>query len=197
MTSMKLCLIYQWLLARCWAPGQTLPKLLRAHFQDCPGCREMYQHHERIAQRLAAQADTARTPAPPFLEGKILAALEREGSPMAHGRVHRRPAWALAALAATGAVVAGILSFQHFYSAARRDSQVAALNNVVAAAQPFTATVKLANGKTLVAWSDSLEKPLKTEIQSVVIDAKNAVDGLAKTLLPGDMKWSTLLAKSN
>ena len=185
---MKMCWFYQWLLSAFWMPGEALPRFFRRHFHDCSRCQALFNLHHETARKLSADATRARVPASPFLHGKILAAVARQEAPVASAPAPARRFWRLVPIAATVVALSALALPQLSHWVNPNRAQRIAQSRLDLAAQPFSATVKLANGGTLVAWSESLEKPLHTEIQSVVIDAKTVLAGLAKNFLTDDLR---------
>src|SRR5438093_385650 len=100
-----LCWLSKLIAARRLDDGKELSPSVRAHFNQCPACREAYEQERRLIGQLSATASVTRREAPPFLRARILANLDR---PSPDGTVRQRVAgaWAVAAvIVLTGTVL--------------------------------------------------------------------------------------------
>jgi hypothetical protein len=135
-----------------------------------------------MGQRLSTSAGAERREPPPFLHGKIMAAIRSEGN------AARRPAaarwgWAVAAGAAC-VVVVGIVS-PH-----RPPHQVVSKANPPPAQLVLNVSTPPPPAK-VDQWLKTSEAPLENETKLVLDDAKTAMKTLAKSLLPDDLLGSS------
>jgi hypothetical protein len=162
--------------------GRALSSHVQHHVQTCPSCRDFYETSLHIGERLAAGARHERMPSPPFLQGRILAALSQPQPPPPDGLI--RPAWAATALAA--ALVLMSVWFWRDRSAVPRQAQpaVSSSQGSALAVELVVAAARLPAEAKFREWGQKLDQPLETELKSVLHDARTALAGLAHSFLP-------------
>jgi anti-sigma factor RsiW len=149
------------------------------HLATCPACKSLAVKEDRLIQRLRREAGKDRDPIPPFLHGKIVAALDREekAAPVRQ----RRPLWA-SALAPMALLFMAALIWMRPQPMQNAHNRTPAEDAAVQ--QAILASAKYANGQLLLKLGENVENPLRREIASVVLDAKTAVNGIANRFLP-------------
>jgi predicted anti-sigma-YlaC factor YlaD len=182
---MKLCWLYQWVLAYRKEANQPLSPRLRSHLGSCPACRHYLQSHARVIQRLVAGAADARQPASPFLHGRIMAAIDRTDPDSAPARPSWQPARWTAALVVI-AVLMGWVILWPLPRTALRSPPHAPITRLPTS-YPAAAFWPLVDGPEMLRWSAAIEVPLSNEFESCVSDAQAAMAFLAANFLPRDI----------
>ena len=181
---MLTCWYYRRIISECLDSNQDLPVRLGKHLRQCSSCRGFHDAAVGLCEQLLADADRERQVPSPFLQSRIVASLG-EGDPQPVRTVFR-PAWSAAA-----AVVAIVLSSVLFL---RHDPapKIPAGSGAVAARQAadgngaglLAGTMRLPVQDGIREWTKKLNQPLETELQSVIQDARTALDLLAYNFLP-------------
>lgn len=174
---MAFCWFYRRTISQCLDAAEPLADRTRRHVQSCPDCQTFYATQKRITQNLMDEAAEWRSEPSPFLHGRIMASLERQ-VPAAEPRAYSFR-W-VAASVVLGCLLLGAfvgLSLRHGNTVPDRAAPMI-VNS------PLFSAEQLPSGRELLEWSQSLEQPLQTELDSVVTDAKTAVRVLADNFLP-------------
>ena len=182
---MLTCWFYRRFISSCIDTDRSLPGQVESHLRHCAECRQFSDAGRQIAERLADEAQSESVLPPPFLHGKILASLNKPASQEAGGPF--QPAWPAIALIFCLLLV-GALFIRH------RERLGELLQPAVSMAQAtsnaiglLAATAKIPSEEKLLEWSQKLDQPLETELQSVIHDARSALAGLAHNFLPDDL----------
>jgi predicted anti-sigma-YlaC factor YlaD len=173
------CTVVEFISSRCLDDGKEVPAWLQAHFARCAACRERYEQECRIAQQLAASAQSMRREAPPFLHQRILANLESRSSQGHSSRNRLAFASALVGLAALVAL---------FYFYPSPTTPRSSSHQIATKASP--ALAKLSASEDLLALSTKLDEPLQTELRLAINDARTALTSLSHNLFPDDVLTS-------
>ncbi|MBM3841536.1 MAG: hypothetical protein FJ398_27055 [Verrucomicrobia bacterium] len=179
---MLICWFYRRMISASLDADHALPRRAQDHVARCPSCRDFYETGLRMGEQLAASANHERVSSPPFLQGRIVAALNR---PCKCPRAMLwRPAWTATALAV--ALVALTAWFMRDQSPLPPQPQpgVASGQSPILTAELFAAAASLPGEDTLLEWGQKLGQPLETELKSVLQDARKALAGLAQNFLP-------------
>ena len=159
-----------------------LPASQERHLNACPACRVEWAAEQQAARAMASWATISRAEPGPFLHGKIMAGIRRETEPgvsLTEGRFDRPVAAVTLAIAAV--FVAALIWPSPPSSSGSGSSPSAAF------------TIPWPNSAELARWGTLLDQPLREEGRLMLEDARNAVSGLASTLLPGDVPIAALL----
>jgi hypothetical protein len=178
------CWFHKKVIAHSIDAGQALPERTQRHAQNCPACCQSWEIECELTRQLAAGAGAHRQPPSPFLHAKIMASLDR---PAETARTHRNdpaPIWA-------AAVIIGVLgifgiSFVQHLQRPSPDGQPKERSGTLPqpVIQKFAQDLSAFNGRNVFEWSKTLDQPLEIEMQSVVSDAKTALQLLAQNFLP-------------
>jgi len=154
---------------------------LRRHLRECARCRRFYNEQLSVARGLAGAADRERATPSPFLQGRIMAAVDRSARPAPARFGLRRLVW----LAGMAAALALVFRFAHGPLQPRPTLAPADPSTV---AREFAALEqRLPDERKLGQWSGSLDQPLDDEMRSLLHDAQNAAQTLAFGFLPDSM----------
>jgi len=172
------CWFYKKVITHQIDVNQTLPEKAQHHIQTCAACRQFYALECEVTRRLVADAERHRQSPSPFLHAKIMASIDRPTEITQPAPKFLHPIWATAlVIIALGALtIPQLKKMQTASSQSTADSQTVAV-------RPTTNSITT-TGPSLLAWSKALDRPLETEMQSVVSDAKTAVLLLAQNFLP-------------
>jgi hypothetical protein len=155
-----------------------LPEWVNDHVRGCGKCRGFYESAMLLAQRLSSDVNTGREPAPPFLHAKIISTLrvtERREVQPGRGRLAWATALGLACLFAAGML---------WLSQPRVPARIA--RSPVTSPTELALKVNLPSAAQLEGWTTSLDAPLEQETQLVLLDARTAIDTLARSFVPED-----------
>jgi hypothetical protein len=169
------CWFYRHLIAR-FTDATALPRSAQRHLEKCAACRESFDFEREIARGLVAEAESQHQPVSPFLHSRIMANLERRPQV---ARASLRPAWA----AVLAIAMVGILGVFLLVRNSQNTSAVRLTARTVSH-QPPANNTSVAPGKNILELTRGLERPLESEMQSVVSDAKAAIQLLAHNFLP-------------
>jgi len=156
--------------------NRPLPDSVQRHLKTCPACRQFLDSERELTQRLIAGTESHRKSPSPFLHARIMASLDRNPQAAPVTRPFLPPVWATA-------LVIAALGFLSIYL--MRDArQPAGPSSHTANSPPPENQVPILTGQNLLNWTTKLDQPLESEMQSVVADAKAAIQLLAQNFLP-------------
>jgi hypothetical protein len=169
--------------------GEMLPDSAQHHIDGCSACRQFLERERDLTRQLFAGAEQHRQTPSPFLHARIMASLHRQGDIVRPERKFRYPIWA-AALVMVGLGLFSIPMMRHSQTPyVQPNPQASATVIHQLAANGST------SGPILFEWSQALDKPLEAEMQSVISDAKTAIQLLAQNFLPETSLASSPLNK--
>lgn len=169
---MKFCGLYQKAMP-FWLEEAHPPRWLERHLDRCPGCRAAWQEEKYFIDHLARHS-TARPEAPPFLRTRIMARVRAEGAP-----APAVPVWRPAAVVGVGLTVAlGLLFLPG------KLPPPAVVSVAPRPADPALDLPRVVKGTDLVRLVARIDEPLEEELQSVVNDARTALNSLAYNFVP-------------
>lgn len=150
---------------------------LKRHVDLCPGCRRHYEEERAVDRSLSLLIAGRQEPASPFLRGRIMAGIRREGHAgsgerTAHGVVR----WIVASAGGAAALAVLFAVWQW-----RPATPTAPPPLVVAS----TWDSLLPRSADLARIGTLLDQPLLVEGQLVLRDAQDAVEGLVNILPAG------------
>jgi len=160
---------------------QALPNRTQRHLRDCAECRELYAFERELTSRLVAEAKPQGLSPSPFLHARIMASLDRSPQSASPRRNSLRPIWATAILV-VGVGLFSIPFIRKLQISAPPTDQGSPTAPV--ASTPQAGNLSASLSRDVIAWSKTLNEPLETEMQSVVTDAKTAIQLLASNFLP-------------
>jgi len=171
------CWLYRKFITDDTDANHALPNSVQRHFQTCPACRKFLDSERELTQRLVAGAESHQKAPSPFLHARIMASLDRDPQAAPAARQFLPPVWA------TALVIAALGLFGIFLM---RDAPQPAgpSSHSVASSLPSENHVPMVTGQNLLNWTTKLDQPLESEMQSVVADAKAAIQLLAQNFLP-------------
>ena len=174
------CLFYKRIIANCVDANTPLPGQARNHVRKCSTCRQTYASERDIAHRLLADASAQDCSPPPFLHAKIMSFVvgsaahpEREANRVRFG-------WVLG-LAMVCLLLAGVLWLRNPPAPGR--SMGLRASRAVTASSVFPMVMELPDARRLRQWTETLDRPLETEMELVVNDAKMAINSLANSFI--------------
>ena len=181
---MKACWFYQ--KAASWMLDSTAPapSWIQRHLADCPDCAHFHREQDQLISTLRATASAQLADPPPFLRGKILSTLRAEA---------RRPVPQFHALRWVRAMIIPALGVVLFmaYVVRKPDNTSSLPSSGSPPIRSFTEAVEKiipkADASQLLSWTEQVDQPLETELDSVMTDAKSAVQGFAMNFLPDQM----------
>jgi hypothetical protein len=178
------CRFYKKVIAHCLDNrNQTLQAAAQRHLRECPACRQFYQLECELTRRLAAGAeDHAKSPSP-FLRGKIMTSLDRPREEAAPAHHVLRLGW-VTALLVIGLAWFTLSSLRTVQHSNRQGGQPAPLSLQTA---PEPRHIPPLTGRNIFEWSKALDEPLEAEMNSVVSDARTAIQLLAQNFLPDSL----------
>lgn len=182
---MIFCWIYKQVIAHSLDANKALPERIQSHVRSCPACRGFQESEIRLTERLIGHAARHSEEPPPFLHGKILAALGRHNRRGEAERRGFRPGWSTAFVSLSLVLISALTVqvFQPAKIASELDhSPVTQASSTTDESLP--SAVKLPDVEMLRAWSQNLDQPLEAELQSVVHDAKQTFQFFAQNFLP-------------
>lgn len=177
---MKKCWHYRRIISRSADENTPLPPATQAHLAHCPDCRHLHETEHEIASQLTAGATAQKLGHPPkFIPTRVLAhiaASSSESRPVTGLSFLRLPV----ALAAIVIVLTAILLWPN-----RPRSEAPAVKEPIA-------TLDLPDGKVLTQWATNPDKPLETEVNAVIHDARGALTALVENFFPEKLRLSFL-----
>ena len=158
-----------------------LPNRLHRHLAQCPECRAYHHTHANLIAAMAKEALAPRPASPPFLEGRILAAIQRADRAPVPRRLSL--AWS-SVLATVSLVVLGVAVALNSLPHRAHPAQPRPLASSSSSTRPLPQTATLPTGGELMQWTRGLDQPLEKEAALVMDDARTAVHLLATSFLP-------------
>jgi hypothetical protein len=186
------CWRYRRIISRSADENAPLPPAAQAHLAQCRPCHRLYVTEHQIVRRLrvGAAAQKRQQPAP-FLQARIMA---RIASSQPGARRASRPSgvgWA-AALATACMVLATILLWPGRPGPKPKPSPGQIVQVQPAHPMETPSVIDWPDTKLLTQWATNLDKPLRTEMQAVVHDARGALTALADNFLPQSLRQTLL-----
>ncbi len=182
------CLIRQWLISFRLEDGRPPSTATRRHLDGCPACRRFLDEQARLVGRMELDASAEIVPPPPFLKSGVMNAAWRSSTPS-----RRRAGWLLP-ITATVTLAAILLSMTWVSNrsggnarSAPRQASVEPIPRLLTSLWPAGI---LPDDQKLREWSQSLDRPLESEIASVVKDAQTAWQSVAQNFLFADTSSS-------
>lgn len=160
--------------------GAPLPDDLSRHLETCASCRDFYARQRAVAGMLERPVSDEE-PYPDGLNASIMRAIDRPDAPAGNSAPGRRqfspwlPPLAFASLALLAAIYLSIRP-------ADREKPVLASNEPAAIEE--VVIQETAPSDYIRSWSIAINQPLDNELESVVADARSAVQFLAFNFLP-------------
>jgi hypothetical protein len=192
---MSFCRYYRIRISHCLDNGQELPANVGKHIQECAECENVYRRGLQVADALSAQAFPFQQKEPsPFLRARVLARLDDRPSESYSGQ-HRASLW-LAGAATVAVVVMASLWWPR--NSLETGPKLAGGNiGVVTAPAVSTTQEEQSVGGSAIRQLADLDQPLSREMESVVKDAKTAVQLLARNFVPDNVQISALDRETN
>jgi anti-sigma factor RsiW len=178
---MILCFFYRHKLSMRVDSGLDPEPALQRHIERCEACRASYQQEMLVARGLTQSADLERVASPPFLQARILAAVERSTETVRPRSPLRPLAWATV-LAIVLILASRAIHVPRSSPPVLGASDVSSLIGELAALEN-----SLPDKHELAEWSGTLDKPLDTEMRSLVHDARTATHALVQNFLPDSL----------
>ena len=177
---MAFCWMYRLIVGDRLDANRPLPRFVQRHLRGCPPCRNFQALEVHLARRLRAEVPRRLQNQPsPYLRPSVMAAVRQtpaESAPKSLLLIWG-PAAALLALVAG----LGVLTRT---PASSRPQRPASADVTADLAEWLGHAERMPNGQTLLRWSQDFDRPLQTELESVVGDAKSAMQLLAVNFLP-------------
>lgn len=173
------CLLHEWLSPLTGDLSDRGPRWLRRHRAACPRCEHAASGRRAVAARLRAEAARERRPVPPFLAARIRSAVKRAEAQARPGGVGRRRwmGWSLAAVA--GLAVA--LAFGPWWRPRTVEIDLAEFTREQAGR--LTQQVRNLPPEPVRALT-RIDRPLQTELEAILADARTAALSLARVCVP-------------
>jgi hypothetical protein len=158
---------------------------LQRHLQACRACRRFYEQELSVSQGLTHSALKERVSPSPFLQARIISAVERS-APQTHIRpLVGRLAWTVASVAVCLLLVRAV----HGPFAPRPVVSKADLSGVI---KELTMLEKrMPDQQKLQQWSGTVDEPLDKEMRSLFNDARNVAQTLVQNFLPDNLARSS------
>jgi hypothetical protein len=180
------CFIYRRKLSAIVDADVELGTGLRRHVEGCQPCQRFYEQELSIARCLARSAAKERVAPSPFLQARVMTAVDRGG-----GVAHPWP-WVSRVAWAAGLAAACVALFLMVHgSLAPRP--VVAPADVRGVLKEFTELEKrMPDQQKIEQWSGTVDQPLDKEMRSLLHDARNVAQTLVVNFLPQDMARSAM-----
>jgi hypothetical protein len=183
------CWLYRRIISRSADENAPLSQAAQAHLAECRECRRFCETEYEIVRRLnASAAARKRQQPPPFLHSRIMASIaaSKPDTRVATGLSFlRRPAsLALLAILASGLTAV----FLWLGRPASEPNLPQAARMQPPPAVTTVPTMEWPNPATLTEWATTPDKPLDTEIQAILHDARGAMTALADNFLPEKLR---------
>lgn len=180
------CFIYRRKLSACVDAEFELETGLRRHIESCKPCQQFYEQELSISRGLTRSATKERVAPSPFLQARIMTAVDRGGA-----TAHSWP-WVSQLAWTTGLATACVALFLVVHgSFAPRP--MAARPDLRGALKELTALEKrMPDQQKLEQWSGTVDQPLDKEMRSLLHDARNVAQTLVVNFLPQDMARSAM-----
>jgi hypothetical protein len=180
------CFINRRKLCACVDAELELEACLRHHIKICEPCRQFFQQELSIARGLARNAAKERVAPSPFLQARIMTAVERGDKVVQPWPWVSRMAWA------AGLAVACVALFLAVHGPFA-PHPVAAHPDVRGVLKELTALKKsMPDQQKIEQWSGTVDLPLDKEMRSLLHDARNVAQTLVVNFLPEDMARSAM-----
>ena len=180
------CFIYRRRLSACVDTDHELEPGLRRHIESCRPCQHFYERERLIARGLVRTAAKERVAPSPFLQARILAAVDRGDA------VTRSWPWATRLAWAAGLATACVAVFLVVHNSFA-PRPVAPRPNVRGVLRELTALeTRMPDQRKLEQWSGTVDMPLDKEMRSLLHDARNVAQTLVVNFLPQDMARSAI-----
>jgi len=166
------CQLHRWRMARCLDDGAALPARTQQHLDGCASCRAQYERERQCVGQLSAEAEAGCLPAPPYLRQRVIANLESWGQRPAPAPAVR--GWTAALAGAAMVVALGLVVWPR----SQTQSHPVAVN--ASAVEALAALELIPNGTTMLELGSRLDEPLQGELDSVMLDARNALAALSR-----------------
>ncbi len=168
--------------------GEPLPDELKIHLDTCPSCRRFYARQQGVAEVLQRPV-ADEEPYPVDLNASILRAIERADryNENPAPQRHRLSPWLAPLAFASVALLAAIYLLvrkPEMDRPAMASEETAPIEQVV--------VQETAPSHYIRSWSLAINQPLDNELESVVADARSAVQFLAFNFLPEEPKTEQL-----
>lgn len=167
-------------ISRCLDDGVRLSDHAQRHLDHCADCHAHYHEQQVLVSRLSQEAQIGDLASSPFLRGKIVAAVRQAATPEPVPRPTLGVSWAGGLAFSLITAIAVAIGIQWQQPSAPPSSEL------LASVLEFSGEQVLeeATGQTFEELTIALNKPLETEMQFVMNDARMAIDSLASGFLP-------------
>ena len=173
------CHLNQWKISRWVDAHDDLSPHLQEHIAVCELCRRHFDEQTSVATLLSARAADVRREPPPFLHGKVMAALRHSDAETKP----RFPRWAV--VASVGLALVAVW----FVVNPRAAREVVAPLNF--ASRPMTNTISPGGEPfpvlprvSLAALNERLDQPFAQEASALMADVRSSVQLLAQNFVP-------------
>ena len=180
------CFIYRRKLSACVDAELELEAALRGHIESCQPCQRFYQQEVSIARGLAGSAVKERVSPSPFLQARIMTAVERgERAP------HQWP-WVNRLGWAAGLAVACVALFLVIHGPLTPHPVVAPADVRGVLKEWTKLENQIPDQQKLERWSGTVDLPLDKEMRSLLHDARSVAQTLVVNFLPQDVARSAM-----
>lgn len=179
---MKLCRFWQLAADLAGESPGWLACRASIHREHCPACAQVWRASQRLARGLTLAAERPATPAPARLAARVAAgvALVERNRQLRPARNRFFPA--LASVLALAAVMMAAAWLRGPRPAAEFQSALS-----FSALEEVRTKLPLPSSERLQAASDTLERPLRAELEAMKADVRTVADYLSRNLLPKDL----------
>jgi hypothetical protein len=159
---------------------------LHRHVESCKPCQQFYEQELSLARALARSATKERVAPSPFLQARIMTAVDRGGA-----AAHSWP-W-VTRLAWTAGLATACVALFFVVHGPFTPHPVAARPDLRGALKELTTLEKrMPDQRKLEQWSGTVDQPLDKEMRSLLHDARNVAQTLVVNFLPQDMARSAI-----
>ena len=180
------CFINRRKLSACVDAEREPGAVLRGHIENCQSCHQFYEQELSIARGLARSAAKDRFAPSPFLQARVMTAINRGGRVAQARPFVGRLAWAAGLSVACVAVLLAVHGpFAPQPVVARPDvrGMLKELNAL---------ETHMPDQQKIQQWSGTVDLPLDKEMRSLLHDARNVAQTLVVNFLPEDMARSAI-----
>ncbi|HIG26352.1 MAG TPA: hypothetical protein EYQ50_00570 [Verrucomicrobiales bacterium] len=187
---MKFCAFIQWLSALDLNESSGLSTLVSKHREHCQDCRDQQQTMEGIEEAMIKEAGDSLHSTPPFLDGKIVSAIQRSRLESPASGLQTFFNWKIL-MGTFGTVAVLLLSLSIWLNQPSTDfvnpeNQVAVPSNLL--------PDSFINEIPLNQWSRTLDRSIESTLEKekdlILEDARNALKHLAVNFLPEGISYS-------